>query len=580
MNYNNKIKFTFITLTLILGACGNNNIESTDSFISQSSSNIEFTQISTLSQLKSIRNNLSGNYQLINDIDLLSEEWLPMGSEALPFSGIFDGQGYTISNLNLTSSQIFVGFFSHNIGQIKNLEFENILIDVTGKIDSSITVGTLIAVNEGSIKNILVSSGIIKVKSRFGNGGSVGGVIGESNGSNLSNLINKVGIEVDKTVLGGLVGRLVGLQASSNLVESLINEGELSSNDNAIGGIIGVGSNIMFDKTINYGAIAGVSLVGGLIGRGDNVSFRDSSNNGNISGNYSIGGFIGDFTGGSNRSTVLIENSINQGNINALNNFSGGFIGEFRGNLFLSHAINRGLVTADRYAGGLIGVSFGQLAIENSINYSEITGVISGGLVGFNEGETNLNSSMNSGVVMGNGRGNGGLIGSVGGYTEINNSVNSGSIYGNGGFIGESQADTKIENSINYGSVIQENYHTAGGFLGFLSRPMSSFFSLSSLSVANISTNSEIFSIGGIIGELPSNYDHEETYYYGSLNRNGEEVTGTNFGTKVTDLSTFNLAFFTTTLEWDTEIWDFTGLDIPNGVYPTLKNMPEIPLEE
>jgi hypothetical protein len=137
MNSNNKIKFTLITLTLILGACGNN-IESTDSFISQSSSNIEFTQISTLSQLKSIRNNLSGNYQLINDIDLLSEEWLPMGSEALPFSGIFDGQGYTISNLNLTSSQIFVGFFSHNIGQIKNLEFDINFRDLADRANDEI----------------------------------------------------------------------------------------------------------------------------------------------------------------------------------------------------------------------------------------------------------------------------------------------------------------------------------------------------------------------------------------------------------------------------------------------------------
>jgi hypothetical protein len=27
---------------------------------------------------------------------------------------------------------------------------------------------------------------------------------------------------------------------------------------------------------------------------------------------------------------------------------------------------------------------------------------------------------------------------------------------------------------------------------------------------------------------------------------------------------------------WDTDIWDFTGLDIANGMYPTLKNMPVV----
>jgi hypothetical protein len=29
-------------------------------------------------------------------------------------------------------------------------------------------------------------------------------------------------------------------------------------------------------------------------------------------------------------------------------------------------------------------------------------------------------------------------------------------------------------------------------------------------------------------------------------------------------------------LELDTDIWDFTDLDIVNGVYPTLKNMPGV----
>jgi hypothetical protein len=69
-----------------------------------------------------------------------------------------------------------------------------------------------------------------------------------------------------------------------------------------------------------------------------------------------------------------------------------------------------------------------------------------------------------------------------------------------------------------------------------------------------------------------------QTFYSGKIidASSNNEIEGLEVGTKVTDFSTFNLAFFTTTLGWNTEIWDFTGLDIANGVYPTLKNMPVV----
>jgi hypothetical protein len=47
------------------------------------------------------------------------------------------------------------------------------------------------------------------------------------------------------------------------------------------------------------------------------------------------------------------------------------------------------------------------------------------------------------------------------------------------------------------------------------------------------------------------------------------------------DFENLNQAsWFVINLKLNEEIWDFTGLDIANGVYPTLKNMPEIPVEE
>jgi hypothetical protein len=97
-----------------------------------------------------------------------------------------------------------------------------------------------------------------------------------------------------------------------------------------------------------------------------------------------------------------------------------------------------------------------------------------------------------------------------------------------------------------------------------------------SINFGSVIATSNTTAVGGITGVLPTTNDIEQSYYSGSITSNGVAVDGVAFGTKVTDLSTFNLAFFTTTLEWDTEIWDFTGLDIANGVYPTLKNLPTI----
>jgi hypothetical protein len=146
----------------------------------------------------------------------------------------------------------------------------------------------------------------------------------------------------------------------------------------------------------------------------------------------------------------------------------------------------------------------------------------------------------------------GGLIGYKGssGKTTINNSINNGDVSGTqqiGGFIGYDEGQLFVYYSVNFGNVVATN-------------------------VSN--------EIGGIAGNIPATNDFEDVYHYGSITSNEIEVLGLDFGTKVTDLSTFNLEFFTTTLGWDTEIWDFTNLDISNGVYPTLKNMPEIPVEE
>src|SRR5260370_34991243 len=61
------------------------------------------TVVYTISDLQAIQNNLSGYYVLGANIDAAGFNFTPIGSAANPFTGIFDGQGYTISNLTINN---------------------------------------------------------------------------------------------------------------------------------------------------------------------------------------------------------------------------------------------------------------------------------------------------------------------------------------------------------------------------------------------------------------------------------------------------------------------------------------------
>ena len=92
------------------------------------------TVIRNASQLQNINNKLDGNYILSSDIDLSSiANWTPIGNSSNPFTGIFNGNGYTISGLSVFSDQPEeIGLFGYvSGGTIKNLH-------VSGSIKSEL----------------------------------------------------------------------------------------------------------------------------------------------------------------------------------------------------------------------------------------------------------------------------------------------------------------------------------------------------------------------------------------------------------------------------------------------------------
>ena len=102
----------------------------------------EYTEIKTVEDLYMINYDLSGNFKLMNDIDLTEavaeggdwdfggRGWEPIGSNgiysgATPFTGTFDGNGYEIKGLRINVNSlpkgtvdVYIGLFSLNLSVI------------------------------------------------------------------------------------------------------------------------------------------------------------------------------------------------------------------------------------------------------------------------------------------------------------------------------------------------------------------------------------------------------------------------------------------------------------------------------
>lgn len=83
--------------------------------------------------ISSDSSNLTKNYILMADIDLSGIDFEPIGqSSSSPFKGILDGNNYKIINLNINSTNQYVGLFGFvNAGTIRDLTLENATVTST-----------------------------------------------------------------------------------------------------------------------------------------------------------------------------------------------------------------------------------------------------------------------------------------------------------------------------------------------------------------------------------------------------------------------------------------------------------------
>jgi len=245
-------------------------------------------QVATAVQLNAARNNLSASYILTADIDLSGyENWTPIGTldenifgngghSDIAFSGTFDGNGHTVSNLTAIHQDLAgVGLFgaASSDAVIKNLTVEN--ATVTGYMSTAGIIG----LNCASVENLT-----LKGENTISSINCTGGILGGHGYGSIKNCtVEDVTIRVlgDNDFSGGRIiqcdvaecGGLIVGGAFTGTIANCKAKGEVIAEGNEPVGLGGIGGCLEYMESIT-GCTADVTItapntahaVGGLCG--------------------------------------------------------------------------------------------------------------------------------------------------------------------------------------------------------------------------------------------------------------------------------------------------------------------------
>ncbi|MDR3295008.1 MAG: dockerin type I domain-containing protein [Clostridiales Family XIII bacterium] len=265
------------------------------------------------------------------NINLGELEWIPIGTNAKPFEGTFDGASHKITGLSVTGNKNFVALFGCAAGTLKDFE-------VYGEVSG---------------------------------GSSVAGVAAQVMGS-ITGVTNYVNIVASGDFVGGIAADAIG----GFLIEDCHNKGALSHTDTnkstgRVGGILGRADNGFWDK----GAADGKLTIK------TNGRIANCSNTGNIHAYQYVGGIIGGQFG-----DVDVQYCYNSGNLTGVSFgkvYLGGIAGKSAGGT-IDSCYNRGTIYNEHWStghvraiGGIAGCEEGRedgtTAITNVYNTGEIS---------------------------------------------------------------------------------------------------------------------------------------------------------------------------------------------------------------
>jgi hypothetical protein len=191
-------------------------------------------EIRTATDLANIKNNLARNYVLMNNIDLSSiADWTPIGTDATPFTGTFDGAGFTISKLKINQSGTSrVGLFgvTGSPATIKKLALTQ--VDVIGNADAGGLIGKA---NGTTVSQVYVTG---KIEGNDHVGAIVGGITGGTV-TNITNCYANAVVSTRSSQVGGLAGAVSSTTISNCYFAGTVTAPTTGWTNNA-GGLISI----------------------------------------------------------------------------------------------------------------------------------------------------------------------------------------------------------------------------------------------------------------------------------------------------------------------------------------------------
>lgn len=220
-----------------------------------------YTDDGLMAWAEAAQGNPSLNCTLTHDIDLSGTEWEPVGDRNNVYTGTFDGNGHTISNLTITKENLSFGDDCGMFGRvgtnatIKDLTLESVRLNVGA---DGIPIGALAGSNQGTISNCKVSGNISVTNNEMQ---YVGGIVGWMESGVIQYCHSSASIQGGNSeYVGGVLG---GEYITATVIKGCSFSGSVTGN-RFVGGIVGYCRS--FDKKTACYSTGSLSSTGGFAG--------------------------------------------------------------------------------------------------------------------------------------------------------------------------------------------------------------------------------------------------------------------------------------------------------------------------
>ncbi|MEG3063170.1 MAG: YDG domain-containing protein, partial [Comamonas sp.] len=370
---------------------------------------VPYTAVLDVNQLQAVQSNLSGRYLLGNDIDASATgDWnggagfVPIGKDAAPFSGVFDGLDHAISNLTINRpNEDYVGLFGYS----QNAVLRNVSL-LDGQVTGRSYVGMLAGRSHAVYASGRASSATVFNAHATGSVSAAGDYAGGLVGQNLADRSTALISNSDAAVEVKAVSYAGGL-AGGNIV---FHEFSATPSGSALGEAFITLSSASGKVTASYRYAGGLAGINAAINRSNGTAsgvmptsvarISYSYATGQVGANSDAGGLVGTNSVENDRTTT---STVMRATLD--------------GTAEIFDAYATGPVSSNFFAGGLVGSvrvvntknsfpeSFGvsQLLGTASIARTYATGEVTsfgtpgGGLLGY--GETRINGNVGGSAI-------------------------------------------------------------------------------------------------------------------------------------------------------------------------------------